>query len=213
MHVKKWLVMIFSCGLALGMANAAVADGDPVAGEAKGAMCAGCHGADGNSEAGMFPRLAGQYSSYIVKQLRDFQQGHRANNEIMSGMAATVASVEDAKDIGAFFQVQKLAKQPIMPTDPKLVSQGEKIYNQGVPASGVYGCVNCHGPKGTGKSENIAQFPRLVGQHKEYLVKQLTDFRAGTRANDPAGMMKDIARKLTDDEISAVSEYLAAQVP
>lgn len=213
MHVKKWLVMIFSCALGLGLTNAAVAEGDPVAGEAKGAMCAGCHGADGNSEAGMFPRLAGQYSAYIVKQLRDFQRGHRANNEIMTGMAATVATVEDAKDIGAFFEKQKVAKQPIVPTDARLVSQGERIYNQGNPSSGVYGCVNCHGPKGTGKSETIAQFPRLVGQHKEYLVKQLTDFREGTRLNDPAGMMKDIARKLTDEEISAVSEYLAAQVP
>lgn len=213
MLVKKWLVLIFSGVLGLGLAGGAAAVGDPVAGEAKGAICAGCHGADGNSEAGMFPRLAGQYSSYIVKQIRDFQAGHRANNEIMSGMAATVASVDDAKDIGAFFEKQKLAKQPIMPVDKGLAAEGEKLYTQGNPATGVYGCINCHGPKGTGKSEKIAQFPRLVGQHKEYLVKQLTDFKAGTRGNDPAGMMKDIAKKLSDKEISAVAEYLSAQLP
>lgn len=213
MLVKKWLVLIFSGVLGLGLAGGAAAQGDPVAGEAKGAICAGCHGVDGNSEAGMFPRLAGQYSSYIVKQIRDFQAGHRANNEIMTGMAATVASVEDAKDIGAFFEKQKLAKQPIVPVDKGLAAEGEKLYTQGNPASGVYGCINCHGPKGAGKSESISQFPRLVGQHKEYLVKQLTDFKAGTRGNDPAGMMKDIAKKLTDAEISAVAEYLAGQLP
>lgn len=213
MLVKNWLVLILTCGLGLGVMKIALAEGDPVAGEAKGAICAGCHGADGNSEAGMFPRLAGQYADYIVKQVRDFQRGHRANSEIMAGMAGTVASVQDAKDIGAFFEKQKIAKQPIVPPDQAQVKQGQQIFEQGIPASGVYGCVNCHGPKGAGRGPAIAQFPRLVGQHKEYLVKQLTDFKAGTRKNDPAGMMTDIAKKMSDAEINAVSEYLAAQLP
>ncbi|MDR2878186.1 MAG: cytochrome c4 [Chromatiales bacterium] len=212
--MKKLLVLVVSGVLGLGLAGGASAqDGDPVAGETKGAICGGCHGADGNSEAGMFPRLAGQYSSYIVKQIRDFQAGRRANSEIMAGMAATIASVEDARDIGAYFQKQKIAKQPIAPVDKALVAEGEKIFTEGNPANGLYACINCHGPKGTGKSETIAQFPRLVGQHKEYIIKELTDFRAGTRANDPAGMMKDIAKKLTEKEITAVAEYLSAQVP
>lgn len=213
MHVKKWLIMIVSFALGLGSTSLVVAEGDPVAGEPKAEMCAGCHGADGNSDAGMFPRLAGQYGAYIVKQIRDFQNGLRENSEIMAGMAATVASVEDAKDIGSFFEQQKLAREPIMPVDDGLVARGEALYAEGNPSTGVYGCINCHGPKGVGKAESITQFPRLVGQHKEYLVKQLNDFREGTRANDPAGMMTDIAKRLTDDEISAVSEYLAAQVP
>lgn len=213
MAVKKWLVLIFTSGLGLGLAGVALAEGDPTAGQVKGAICAGCHGADGNSEAGMFPRLAGQYSAYIVKQIRDFQRGHRANNEIMAGMAATVASVDDAKDIAAYFSSQKIAKQPIVPPDQSLIAQGEKLFKEGNPGSGVYGCINCHGPKGTGRDASISQFPRLVAQHKEYLVKQLNDFKAGTRGNDPAGMMGDIAKKLTDAEISAVAEYLAAQVP
>ncbi len=213
MLVKNWLVLILTCGFGLSVTGAALAVGDPAAGEAKSALCAGCHGADGNSEAGMFPRLAGQYPDYIVKQIRDFQRGHRANSEIMAGMAATVASVDDAKDIAAYFSKQKLAKQPIVPPDQGLVSRGQQIFEQGIPASGVYGCINCHGPKGTGRGPEIAQFPRLVGQHKEYLVKQLTDFKAGTRKNDPAGMMSDIAKKMSDEEIGAVADYLAAQLP
>lgn len=213
MLVKNWLVLILTCGLGLGATGVALAAGDPVAGEAKSALCAGCHGADGNSEAGMFPRLAGQYGDYIAKQVRDFQRGHRANSEIMAGMAATVASIEDARDIGAYFAKQKIAKQPIVPPDQALVKKGQQIFEQGIPASGVYGCINCHGPKGTGRGEAIAQFPRLVGQHKEYVAKQLTDFKEGTRKNDPAGMMGDIAKKMSADDINAVAEYLAAQLP
>ena len=190
---------------------AAFEGGDPKAGAEKSGLCQGCHGPDGNSPAGDFPRLAGQYSGYIVKQVRDFQAGHRANNEIMAGMAATVASVEDAKDIASYFADQKVAKEPIIPPDQALVKQGEKLFTEGNPTTGVYGCINCHGERGSGKSEKIAQFPRLSSQHRDYLIKELKDFRAGVRANDPAGMMADIAKKMTDHEIQAVAEYLAAQ--
>jgi cytochrome c553 len=195
----------------VGQAMAAFEGGDPKAGSEKSALCQGCHGPDGNSPAGDFPRLAGQYSGYIVKQVKDFQAGHRANNEIMAGMAATVASVEDAKDIAAYFASQKVAKDPIIPPDQKLVAQGEKLFREGNATSGVYGCINCHGERGSGKSETITQFPRLGSQHRDYLIKELKDFREGKRANDPAGMMGDIAKKLTDAEIHAVAEYLAAQ--
>jgi cytochrome c553 len=193
-------------------ALAAFEGGDPKAGAEKSALCQGCHGPDGNSVAGDFPRLAGQYSGYIVKQIRDFQAGHRANNEIMAGMAGTVASVEDAKDIASYFASQKVAKDPIVPPDQKLVKVGEKLFTEGNPTAGVYGCINCHGARGSGKAENISQFPRISSQHRDYIIKQLKDFRDGRRTNDPAGMMGDIAKKLSDSEIQAVAEYLAAQL-
>jgi cytochrome c553 len=209
------LVSIWSLScLLLAAGNAyAAKGGDPAAGEDKAALCAGCHGGDGNSEDATFPRLAGQYEVYIVKQIRDFQSGVRANNETMAGMAATVASVEDAKDIAAFFANKKMTKKPLTPIDDKLAKQGEKLFTEGNPKSGVYACINCHGERGKGKSETIQQFPRIGGQHRDYLIKQLTELRDGTRANDPGGMMSDIAKKLTDPEIKAVSEYLAAQLP
>lgn len=213
MVVKNSFLLLIAGGLAMVLASAVHAEGDPEAGQAKAGLCAGCHGADGNSATGMFPRLAGQYGDYIVKQIRDFQRGHRANNEIMAGMAGTIASVQDAKDIGAYFESQKIAEQPVLPPNPDLVRHGERIFVDGNDDTGVYGCINCHGPKGVGRAPDISQFPRLVGQHKDYIVKQLQDFRAGTRSNDPAGMMSDIARKLSDDEIQAVAEYLSAQVP
>ncbi|TPW18444.1 MAG: soxE [Halothiobacillaceae bacterium] len=185
--------------------------GDPVAGKEKSGLCAGCHGDDGNSAAADFPRLASQYEDYIAKQIADFQKGHRANNETMAGMAATIATVQDAKDLGAYFNSQKMSKTPIAPVDKKLAAEGEVLFNEGNPRSGVYGCVNCHGKNGKGKSETISAFPVIGGQHKDYIIKELNDFRAGTRANDPGGMMSDIAKKLSDKEIEAVANYLSDQ--
>lgn len=211
--VFGWMVAgaVFSIGS--GQVFASYEGGDPAAGEAKAALCAGCHGGDGNSPAADFPRLAGQYSGYIVKQVRDFQSGVRANNETMAGMAATVASVEDAKDIAAYFASKKMAKDPLVPVNADLAKKGEKIFKEGNMQSGVYGCVNCHGERGKGKAANITQFPRIGGQHRDYIIKQLNDFRAGARKNDPGSMMADIAKKLSEDEIKAVSEYLSAQLP
>jgi cytochrome c553 len=187
--------------------------GDAKAGADKSGLCQGCHGGNGNSEDGTFPRLAGQYASYIAKQVSDFKSGLRTNNETMAGMAATVESVQDALDIGAYFSSQKMASKPITPVDKNLASKGEKIFFNGIPEKNVYGCVNCHGERGKGKAPNISVFPVIGGQHRDYLIKELTDLRAGTRGNDPAGMMGNIAKGLSDDEIKALANYLSGLLP
>lgn len=206
--------VIFWALVSLGIAQAVHAEGgDPVEGEAKAGLCGGCHGMDGNSPDATFPRLAGQYAGYIVKQIKDFQSGNRANNDTMAAMAATVASVQDAKDIGAYFEKQKMADDPLTTVDKKLAEQGKKIFHEGNPATGLYACVNCHGERGKGKAKNISVFPRIGGQHRDYILKELADFQAGTRSNDPAGMMGDIAKKLSEDEKKAVAEYLSSLLP
>lgn len=212
---NKSPLLISALILIFGMTGPAFAakKGDPVAGKEKAAMCAGCHGDDGNSFVADFPRLAGQYESYIVKQVRDFQDGKRANNDTMSGMAMTVASVADAKDIGAYYAQQKMVKEPLSSVDKKLAAKGEKLFKNGNPKKGVYGCINCHGDKGKGKSKTVSQFPIIGGQHREYIIKNLTDFKKGNRNNDPAGMMNAIAKNLSEADIKAVAEYLAAQLP
>ena len=209
------LISILGMMILMILSSAAIAakGGDATAGKEKAALCAGCHGDDGNSFVADFPRLAGQYESYIVKQVRDFQSGHRANNETMAGMAMTVASVEDAKDIGAYFHNQKMAKDPLEKINKKLADQGEQLFKNGNPSNGVYACINCHGERGKGKSKTISQFPVIGGQHRDYIIKNLTDFKAGRRSNDPAGMMSAIASKLSDNEIKAVAEYLSSQLP
>ena len=184
--------------------NAASAAGDPVAGKDKSALCQGCHGEDGMSAAPSFPRLAGQYAGYIKKQITDFQARAR-KDDTMEGMADTVTEKQDLEDIAAYF-----ASQKTMRGDTATSSfPGKYLYMNGNPATNLYGCINCHGENGKGKSPNNAVFPVIGGQHKDYLVKQLNEFRNGKRNNDPAGMMGDIAEKMTDVEIDAVSEYLA----
>jgi len=206
----RYAVAAIALGGAVATAQAAPI-GDPVAGEGKAGLCGGCHGMDGNSADATYPRLAGQYAGYIVKQVKDFQKGHRANNDTMAGMAAMVGSDEDAKDIGAFFSQQKM-KDTLTKPDKDLAAKGERLFLEGNPKSGVYGCVNCHGSNGKGKAKNISTFPVIGGQHRDYLVKQLTEFRSGKRGNDPAGMMAAIAKNLTDKEIKEVAEYLSTQL-
>ncbi len=183
--------------------KARVGKGDPVAGKDKSAMCQGCHGEDGNSAAPTFPKLAGQYANYLQKQIHDFQAEVRVD-PTMSGMAQTVTENLDLLDITAYFASQKQMKG-----DSASNSAGKKLYLEGNDASGVYGCVNCHGENGKGKSASNPMFPVIGGQHKDYLVKQLTDFNSGERHNDPAGMMETLAKLMTSEEISAVAEYLS----
>ncbi len=214
---KKSSILVAVWGVVFSLVSAsalaAFEGGDAKAGETKSALCQGCHGGDGNSATADFPRLAGQYEGYIVKQVHDFQKGLRTNNDTMAGMAATVASIQDAKDIGAYFHKQKMAKKPLTSVNKKLAAKGEKLFKNGNPMTGVYGCINCHGPRGKGKSKKITQFPVIGGQHRDYLIKELHDLKLGKRHNDPGGMMQDIAKRLSESEIKAVAEYLSAQLP
>ncbi len=183
-------------------------EGDPKAGKEKAAMCAGCHGEDGMSiDPTSFPNLAGQYAGYIYKQVRDFQLENRSD-PTMSSMASMVTETQDLKDIAAFFSSLKTMKGT--PGDAKLASEGKVLYYKGNKKLGDYAaCVRCHGEKGKGKDKNNALFPIIGGQQKAYLIKQLKDFKAGTRANDPASMMAMVAQGMSDKEIKAVAEYLS----
>ena len=184
-----------------------VSEGDPKAGKTKSELCHGCHGVNGMSiDPTTFPNLAGQYAGYIFKQVQDFQLGNR-HDDTMSSMAQMVTSKEDLKDIAVYFQSQKKMKGK--PTNSALAKKGKGIFENGNPKTGVYGCINCHGKNGKGKSPTISLFPVIGGQTKAYLVKQLNDLKSGKRQNDPAGMMAAIAKKLSDKEIQAVAEYLS----
>ena len=121
----------------------------------------------------------------------------------MLGMAATLTP-EDMQNLGAYFESQKI--KPRAAKDPALVKLGQDIYRGGILAKGVAACTSCHGPNGAGMP---AQFPRIGGQFPEYSIAQLQAFRLGERANDPNGMMRSIAAKLSDNEMKAVAEYIA----
>ena len=170
-------------------------------------VCAACHGTDGNSITPVNPVLAGQHPEYLLKQLMNFksQGGKPAEraNAIMGGMAAPL-SAQDMSNLAAYFAGQK--PKPRAARDPELAKLGQSIYRGGILAKGMAACASCHSPNGAGIP---AQFPRLAGQHAEYVAAQLKAFRSGERANDPNSMMHMIATKLSDKEISAVAEYIA----
>lgn len=170
-------------------------------------MCQGCHGEAGISIAPNFPHLAGQFAQYIERQVLDFQSTKRSD-PTMSPMAAAVTDPQDLKDIAAYFAGSKMMAGT--PGSNKALSEkGEAIYQKGIADTGVYACAGCHGTDGHGKDPKNSLFPVISGLPKDYLVKQLNDFRSGERHNDPAGMMGNIAKKMTDAEIDAVAEYVS----
>jgi cytochrome c553 len=174
---------------------------DATAGAAKyAAVCASCHGADGNSGSPENPKLAGQHPEYLVKQLMEFKSGKR-KNAIMQGFAATLSD-EDMRNISAWASQQKA--KPGFAKDKALVAVGERIYKGGISDRNIAACAGCHSPSGAGIP---AQNPRLAGQHADYIASSLKAYRDGSRANNP--IMMGVAAKLNDREIKAVSDYLA----
>jgi cytochrome c553 len=170
-------------------------------------VCAACHAADGNSQIAVNPKLAGQIPEYLHKQLTNFKAaaGKKAEREnpVMAGMVTSL-SPEDMRNLATYFAGQ--AAKPGTAKSKDLVALGQKIYRGGVASKGVAACAACHGPSGAGMP---AQYPRLSGQHAEYVEAQLKAFRSGERANDPGSMMRAVAEKLSDREIQGVSDYIA----
>lgn len=205
--MKKSFAIIATLVL-MGITLPIFAAGDPAAGQQKAAACTACHGADGNSVSGEWPKLAGQHPSYAVKQLQNFKAQNDPDaqvvrvNAIMKGMAAPL-SKQDMEDLAAYF-----ANQTITPgiADPELVELGQAIFQGGNLNSGVPACTGCHGPDGRGNP--AAGFPSLTAQHPQYIEAQLKAFRSMQRANDPGQMMRNIAARMTDKEMQAVASYI-----
>jgi cytochrome c553 len=170
-------------------------------------VCAACHAADGNSTAPANPKIAGQIPEYTHKQLKDFKAegGKKPAREspIMMGMVANLSEA-DMKGLAAFYGGQKL--KPAAASDKNLVAAGQRLWRGGNAATGVPACAGCHGPAGAGMP---AQYPRIAGQYADYVAAQLKAFKEGGRANDPNGMMRGVAARLTEREIRAVAEYAA----
>jgi cytochrome c553 len=174
------------------------------------AVCASCHGADGNSGVPANPKLAQQHPEYLVKQLQEFKVGKRPS-AVMQPFAAQLSDA-DMRNISAFL-VSKQAK-PGFARDKELVSMGERIYRGGIAERQVAACAGCHSPNGSGMP---SQYPRLSGQHADYTAAQMVKFR--TAANDKSAkgesarpnsvQMMQISSRMNDQEIRAVSDYIA----
>ena len=211
--MKLFASLLIAAALAVPAVTVLAQEAAPKAGEAKAAkpdlakgeasftaVCAACHGADGNSGIPANPKLAQQHPEYTVKQLQEFKSGKRAN-AVMSGMAATLSDA-DMKNI-AYWLNSKPAT-PGFAKDKELVALGERIYRGGIADRQIAACAGCHSPNGAGIP---SQYPRLGGQHADYTTAQLTSFRDGIRKNSL--QMTQVAAKLNDREIKAVSDYIA----
>ncbi|MBM3115886.1 c-type cytochrome [Jeongeupia naejangsanensis] len=164
-------------------------------------VCAACHGVDGNAVASTYPRLAGQHEQYLYKQLTEFKTGKR-NNPVMLGMTATLTDA-DMRNVAAYYASQQ--PKALGASDKTQIEAGKKIYRGGVAKTGLPACMACHGPAGSGIP---VQYPRVASQHGAYIEAQLKAFRSGERKNN--SVMTDVAKKMSDDEIKAVSQYMQA---
>ena len=173
---------------------------DPAKGAQLTATCQACHTADGSRGLPANPILQGQHPEYLVKQLTEFKSGKR-KNALMMGMAATL-SEEDMKQVAAFYAAK--AAKPGFAKVKETVLLGEQIYRGGIAAKAVPACAGCHSPNGAGIP---AQYPRLGGQHTDYVEVQLLAFRSGVRGNNAE--MTAIAGKMNEREIKAVADYVA----
>ncbi len=163
-------------------------------------VCLACHTADGSRGSPANPILQGQHPEYLVKQLAEFKAGKRVN-AVMNGMAAALSEA-DMKNVAAFY-ASKQAK-PGAAKNKDTVLLGEKIWRGGIAEKNVPACAGCHSPNGAGMP---AQYPRIGGQHADYIETQLNTFRSGARANN--AQMTTVAAKMSDKEIKAVSDYAA----
>jgi cytochrome c553 len=164
------------------------------------AVCVACHAADGNSVIPVNPKLAQQHPEYLVKQLQEFKSGKRAS-AVMMGFASMLSD-QDMKNVAYWLASQK--GKPGAAKDRELVSLGERIYRGGIADRQIAACAGCHSPNGAGIP---AQYPRLSGQHADYSTAQLVAFRDGVRKN--SAQMTQIAAKMNDREIKAVTDYIA----
>jgi cytochrome c553 len=204
---KLWLTVVLAFGVSAHGANV-MPEGDAANGKAQTMMCSACHGADGNSAAPTFPKLAGQGAKYLYKQMVDNRDGARVIPSMMGLL--TNKSNQELADIAAYYSEQAMSGSQ---ADPDLVGLGARVYRAGVADKGVAACTACHGPAGAGNAP--AGFPRLAGQHADYIASTLKAYRTGY--DDPAGrtndgntkIMRATARGLSDVQIEAVASYIS----
>lgn len=196
--MKKILIVVNLCLLTT--ASVALAKGDPEAGKAKAAQCAGCHGADGNSPTAAFPKIAGQGETYLLKQLKEIKDGTRPVAQ-MAGQLDNMND-QDLENLASYFASQTMSGSA---AKKELVDMGASVYRAGIKEQEISSCTGCHSPTGAGNAP--AGFPRLSGQHADYIEQQLLMFQKGERNNDADMVMRSITERMTAQEIKAVSSY------
>jgi cytochrome c553 len=203
--MKKNILLLSFALMLVSTSSIVHANGDATAGKIKSASCASCHGEDGNSVVGSFPKLAGQHPSYLIKQLQEFKTGTR-DDAMMSAMAKSLTE-QDMADIAAYYAEQKVSNDTLPPSAIEEEKKGSDLYRNGDLAREVSACIACHGPMAEGNKP--AAFPALKSQHADYLIKTLTDYKNGTRSKNSENPMVMIAKKMTEEEIKDLAYHIS----
>ncbi len=164
-------------------------------------VCGTCHGVDGNSINPMFPRLAGQKAWYIEQQLKEFRAETRGDPYAVAYMWGMANDLSNATIVALAKYFSSQTPGPGTPHPAAVIDRGRNIYEHGIPSQGVPACAACHGPEALGSS----QFPRLAGQHAEYIMKQLQSFQSNMRN---VAIMHGVAQTLHTSQMRAVADYL-----
>jgi len=203
--LKRILLAAISCIPLYAQADD-VAKSIAMQGNKQGATaCQTCHGADGRGTAAAgFPRLAGLDAGYIEQQLQNFRSGKRSN-PIMQPIAESL-SKKEVPLLAAYYAALPIPASAAEGGDQALLSKGEILATHGDWDREIPACFQCHGPDGKGMGST---FPAISGQSATYISSQIDAWKSGTRANDPVGLMKSVADKLSVDQVEAVSAFLA----
>jgi cytochrome c553 len=202
--MKNLLAALAFGGFFLAAAHAdPLVDGDAEAGKAKAITCGACHGSDGNSVNPVWPSIAGQHSTYLVEQLHNFKNGVR-NDPLMMGQVMMLND-EDMRNLAVYFSEQTAAARAV--SDPAVIDRGARIYRGGDREDRVAACIACHGP--TGRGNPASAVPAIQGQYAVYNAAQLRAYASGARKSDgPTRVMRDIASRLSEEDIVAVTSYM-----
>jgi len=224
MNKTSYLAICLMMVSTAGMAHAA---GDPKAGEAKAELCFDCHGVGGHSEDSTFPKLAGQFPDYIIKQIKDFKSGVR-KDDTMTDMAMMIETDQDLEDIAAYFSSQSdmvgTVSDPPLMIERTVKKRGESAKVVQIPMiehgksvfldSALTKCYECHGidARGGGHGRMMGA-PKLAGQHKDYLLKAMDDMYTRKRQADMFDLMWRGLDVLDEEERGAVAEFLSSLKP
>ncbi len=187
------------------LSTTAFAAGNSKAGQEKVTQCVACHGPEGNSTVGTWPKLAGQNAPYLMKQMMEYKKGDKGGryDAVMTPLMATL-STQDMQDLAAYYAAQKVI---ITGANKDLLAQGQALYRGGDFKKHITACIACHGPQGTGNAG--AGFPALSGQHAQYIVAQLEAYQSGKRKNDLNHIMQDISKRMDKNDMLAVADYIS----
>jgi cytochrome c553 len=209
LNAGKMSLMLLAASFLLGGSAGAIADDTDAAAQLRAqklaiTVCGSCHGPTGNSMQPKFPRLAGQKASYLAAQLKAFRAQTRGDPDAISFMWGMAAELDDAtiEALASYYAAQKA--QPSSSGGSLLIAPGREIYEHGISHEGVPACSSCHGPDARG----LQEFPRLAGQHAQYVLKQLASFQSNMRN---VAVMHGVAQNLRAPEMQAVAAYLEAQ--